>query len=161
MVSQEEYEYSAFKCAFCKALNPAKKLRPIAPRLPLPSKAPEEAINSKPIQSQIQSASANVSDKDSGTLRIMIFASLGNNYFLLDFFFFSGSETDPVSNVIESKNSNEKPSIESNDMDIEQTTVEDQESAEPSPPIPQSTVDSETTTTDEPVEKSHSDKKNE
>lgn len=42
MVSQEEYEYSVFKCAFCKALNPARKLRPIAPRLPLPSKVHEE-----------------------------------------------------------------------------------------------------------------------
>lgn len=66
MVSQEEYEYSAFKCAFCKALNPAKKLRPIAPRLPLQSKASEEAISSKSIQSQIQSATTNVSEKDSG-----------------------------------------------------------------------------------------------
>lgn len=33
MVSQEEYDYAAFKCAFCKILNPAKKLRPIAPRI--------------------------------------------------------------------------------------------------------------------------------
>lgn len=69
MVSQEEYEYSAFKCAFCKALNPAKKLRPIAPRLPLPSKAPEEAISSKSIQSQIQSTTTNISDRDSGNLK--------------------------------------------------------------------------------------------
>lgn len=33
MVSEEEYEYAVFKCAFCKTLNPAKKLRPIAPRI--------------------------------------------------------------------------------------------------------------------------------
>lgn len=33
MVSQEEYEYASFKCAFCRTLNPAKKLRPIAPRI--------------------------------------------------------------------------------------------------------------------------------
>lgn len=33
MVSEEEYEYAAFKCAFCKTLNSAKKLRPVAPRI--------------------------------------------------------------------------------------------------------------------------------
>lgn len=37
MVSQEEYDYSAFKCAFCHAYNPAKKLRPSAPKIPIPS----------------------------------------------------------------------------------------------------------------------------
>uniref|UniRef100_A0A182Q1I5 Endoplasmic reticulum junction formation protein lunapark n=1 Tax=Anopheles farauti TaxID=69004 RepID=A0A182Q1I5_9DIPT len=34
MVLKEEYEYTAFRCAFCSALNPAKKQRPVAPRLP-------------------------------------------------------------------------------------------------------------------------------
>ncbi|CAG9803051.1 unnamed protein product [Chironomus riparius] len=33
MALQEEYEYAAFRCAFCNFFNPAKKLRPIAPRL--------------------------------------------------------------------------------------------------------------------------------
>lgn len=33
MASCEEYEYSAFRCAFCKTLNPARKLRPIAPKI--------------------------------------------------------------------------------------------------------------------------------
>lgn len=34
MALQEEYEYAAFRCAFCNFFNPAKKLRPMAPRLP-------------------------------------------------------------------------------------------------------------------------------
>ncbi|CRK89806.1 CLUMA_CG003410, isoform A [Clunio marinus] len=34
MALQEEYEYAAFRCAFCNFFNPAKKLRPTAPRLP-------------------------------------------------------------------------------------------------------------------------------
>lgn len=72
MVSQEEYEYSAFKCAFCKILNPAKKLRPIAPRLPLPSKAPEELSSSSMQIAHIQSPksieSAPISDKDTGNI---------------------------------------------------------------------------------------------
>lgn len=33
MALQEDYEYAAFRCAFCNFFNPAKKLRPIAPRL--------------------------------------------------------------------------------------------------------------------------------
>lgn len=35
MALQEDYEYSAFRCAFCNFFNPAKKCRPIAPRLPI------------------------------------------------------------------------------------------------------------------------------
>lgn len=67
MVSQEEYEYSAFKCAFCKALNPAKKIRPIAPRLILPEKSTGEASNKpQPSKTQQPSSSAPVTDKDSG-----------------------------------------------------------------------------------------------
>ncbi|XP_050077752.1 endoplasmic reticulum junction formation protein lunapark-B [Anopheles maculipalpis] len=34
MVLKEEYEYTAFRCAFCNALNPSKKQRPVAPLLP-------------------------------------------------------------------------------------------------------------------------------
>lgn len=70
MVSQEEYEYSAFKCAFCKALNPAKKIRPIAPRLVLPEKLLTGEANNKsqPSRSQQSSSSAPVTDKDSGKI---------------------------------------------------------------------------------------------
>lgn len=68
MVSQEEYEYSAFKCAFCQTLNPAKKIRPIAPRLALPEKGSTGETGNKPQPSQLQqtSSSAPVTEKDSG-----------------------------------------------------------------------------------------------
>lgn len=33
MATLEDYEYSAFRCAFCKVLNPAKKIRPKAPAI--------------------------------------------------------------------------------------------------------------------------------
>ncbi len=57
MVSLEDYEYSAFRCAFCKVLNPAKKIRPKAP-----------ALNIENIGSTIQSSSStSSSDKDSGS----------------------------------------------------------------------------------------------
>lgn len=64
MVSQEEYEYSAFKCAFCKALNPSKKLRPIAPRLPMPVLSePSDTSNKKIAEKPAQLP---VPDKESG-----------------------------------------------------------------------------------------------
>lgn len=34
MALQEDYEYAAFRCAFCGAYNAAKKQRPLAPKLP-------------------------------------------------------------------------------------------------------------------------------
>ncbi|XP_050324994.1 endoplasmic reticulum junction formation protein lunapark-A isoform X2 [Bactrocera neohumeralis] len=34
MALKEDFDYATFRCAFCNALNPARKARPIAPRLP-------------------------------------------------------------------------------------------------------------------------------
>ncbi|XP_053963869.1 endoplasmic reticulum junction formation protein lunapark-B [Anastrepha ludens] len=34
MALREDFDYTTFRCAFCNALNPARKARPIAPRLP-------------------------------------------------------------------------------------------------------------------------------
>lgn len=34
MALQEEYEFAAFRCAFCGVYNAAKKQRPLAPKLP-------------------------------------------------------------------------------------------------------------------------------
>lgn len=56
MVSLEDYEYSAFRCAFCKVLNPSKKIRPKAPAI--------ENIGST-IRSSSSTSSS--SDKDSGS----------------------------------------------------------------------------------------------
>lgn len=57
MVSLEDYEYSAFRCAFCKVLNPAKKIRPKAPALSI------ENIGS----TVASTSSTSSSDKDSGS----------------------------------------------------------------------------------------------
>ncbi|XP_011192962.1 endoplasmic reticulum junction formation protein lunapark-A [Zeugodacus cucurbitae] len=34
MALKEDFDYTTFRCAFCNALNPARKARPVAPRLP-------------------------------------------------------------------------------------------------------------------------------
>uniref|UniRef100_A0A672NSW4 Endoplasmic reticulum junction formation protein lunapark n=1 Tax=Sinocyclocheilus grahami TaxID=75366 RepID=A0A672NSW4_SINGR len=34
MALKEEFEYAAFRCAYCYFMNPARKTRPQAPRLP-------------------------------------------------------------------------------------------------------------------------------
>ncbi|EDW02726.1 endoplasmic reticulum junction formation protein lunapark-A [Drosophila grimshawi] len=41
MLPVEEYEYTTFVCAFCGVLNPARKERPVAPRLSLEAAQPE------------------------------------------------------------------------------------------------------------------------
>ncbi|XP_034478834.1 endoplasmic reticulum junction formation protein lunapark-B [Drosophila innubila] len=57
MLPMEDYEYTTFHCAFCGTLNPARKERPVAPRLSL------EARNTEtPQSSQLRNDS---SDSDS------------------------------------------------------------------------------------------------
>lgn len=58
MALQEEYEYSAFRCAFCNFFNPAKKLRPLPPKL-----QPDLASN---VSFTLQRPSTSSSDSDSG-----------------------------------------------------------------------------------------------
>ena len=57
MALQEEYEYAAFRCAFCNFFNPARKCRPIAPRLPI------EMTPAVTIQRPSSSESSNSSNK--------------------------------------------------------------------------------------------------
>lgn len=59
MALQEEYEYAAFRCAFCNFFNPAKKLRPMAPRLP-DMAMPMPSLNvQRPSSSTSESSSGN------------------------------------------------------------------------------------------------------
>lgn len=62
MALQEEYEYSAFRCAFCNFFNPAKKLRPLPPQL-----QSELASN---ISFTLQKPSTSSSDSDSGKIQL-------------------------------------------------------------------------------------------
>ncbi|XP_058981074.1 endoplasmic reticulum junction formation protein lunapark-A-like [Musca domestica] len=41
MALKEDFEYTTFRCAFCNALNPARKARPAAPRLTLNANTPQ------------------------------------------------------------------------------------------------------------------------
>lgn len=59
MLHKEEYEYTTFRCAFCNVLNPARKKRPVAPRLSL--EAPTPASTKRNDSSESES-----SDDDSG-----------------------------------------------------------------------------------------------
>lgn len=58
MVVKEEYEYAAFKCAYCNAFNPSKKVRPTAPRL-----TSQSSIETPVIKGDSSTSS---SEKDSG-----------------------------------------------------------------------------------------------
>ncbi|XP_071387970.1 endoplasmic reticulum junction formation protein lunapark-A [Centroberyx affinis] len=81
MALKEEFEYVAFRCAYCYFLNPARKTRPQAPRLPeiigeqkmspeapLPSSGPD-ADKSQPIlgNDKLADASAESDTQEPGT----------------------------------------------------------------------------------------------
>lgn len=65
MAHQEEYEFAAFLCAFCGAMNPPRKMRPIAPRLP--SLTPTHSTERVNITEEMCSSSTSPSEKDSGS----------------------------------------------------------------------------------------------
>lgn len=165
MVSQEEYEYSAFKCAFCKALNPAKKIRPIAPRLVLPDREKitgETSSKPLPSQSQQPSSSAPVTDKDSGwtnTIHICIIKDFTWKYFnvfvLFIKSFYIGSESDAVAHELRKRK--ETPSVESSAKEIE-TISEPMTNVDE--PVSEINDDDKNAETSETV-KTHNDKKNE
>ncbi|ALC42584.1 CG8735 [Drosophila busckii] len=60
MLPLEEYEYTTFYCAFCETLNPARKERPIAPRLALET----ESLGTPRAVRNDSSASSSSSDDD-------------------------------------------------------------------------------------------------
>merc|ERR1712226_653557 len=68
MALKEEYEYVAFRCAYCGLSNPAKKGRPAAPRIPVPMPPTPVNLPQKPNQSSINptsTTSAPISEADS------------------------------------------------------------------------------------------------
>lgn len=68
MVSFEDYQYTAFRCAFCKALNPARKFRPVGPKLPNDSGA--ESSTPRPMSGNDNgsSSSTSTSERESGLI---------------------------------------------------------------------------------------------
>merc|ERR1712226_293593 len=67
MALKEEYEYVAFRCAYCGLSNPAKKGRPAAPRIPVPMPPTPVNLPQKPNQSSINptsTTSAPISEAD-------------------------------------------------------------------------------------------------
>lgn len=64
MALKEDFEYTTFRCAFCNALNPARKSRPVAPRLSV-----------MPAAGAIAAAGSDTSDtdddKDSGKMHLI------------------------------------------------------------------------------------------
>ncbi|KAH8415829.1 hypothetical protein KR222_001758, partial [Zaprionus bogoriensis] len=62
MLPMEEYEYTTFHCAFCDTLNPARKERPVAPRLSLQAPQPETPQSS--LQQRNDSSDTDSSDDE-------------------------------------------------------------------------------------------------
>ncbi|KAH8321304.1 hypothetical protein KR074_001103, partial [Drosophila pseudoananassae] len=69
MLHKEEYEYTTFRCAFCNVLNPARKKRPVAPRLSL--EAPTPASTKRNDSSESESSDDD-SDKEPSARRALL-----------------------------------------------------------------------------------------
>ncbi|XP_053673541.1 endoplasmic reticulum junction formation protein lunapark-B [Anopheles nili] len=65
MALKEEYEFTAFRCAFCGTLNAAKKQRPVAPRLPF-EQVQFDKLSQKP-DSSTDSEAGEEEDRSSGS----------------------------------------------------------------------------------------------
>ncbi|XP_067116166.1 endoplasmic reticulum junction formation protein lunapark-A isoform X1 [Osmerus mordax] len=61
MALKEEFEYVAFRCAYCYFLNPARKIRPQAPRLP-------EISAERKLSSEAPASTPPATDADDGPL---------------------------------------------------------------------------------------------
>ncbi|XP_022218434.2 endoplasmic reticulum junction formation protein lunapark-B [Drosophila obscura] len=70
MLPEDEYVYTSFRCAFCNALNPARKKRPVAPRLSLNQQAPTS--NNRIGSSDSDSSDDYDSDKEQLTRRALL-----------------------------------------------------------------------------------------
>ncbi|XP_031414095.1 endoplasmic reticulum junction formation protein lunapark-B isoform X1 [Clupea harengus] len=71
MALKEEYEFIAYRCAYCYFLNPARKTRPQAPRLPEFSfERRLRSASPAPESSEARDSDAGAEDSDAGTERI-------------------------------------------------------------------------------------------
>lgn len=96
MALQEDYEYTAFRCAFCASLNPAKKQRPLAPRLPF-----EQAQLDK--MSEVRRSTSSIAESES--------SSPEDNGAVVE-----GSEQEDDTEIVqENDDVKEKPAIENTD----------------------------------------------
>lgn len=66
MLPLEEYEYTTFHCAFCGVLNPARKERPVAPRLSLNAGHPQTPKSALQGNDSTESDSSDDEDEEFG-----------------------------------------------------------------------------------------------
>ncbi|XP_017149879.1 endoplasmic reticulum junction formation protein lunapark-B isoform X1 [Drosophila miranda] len=70
MLPEDEYVFTSFRCAFCNALNPARKKRPVAPRLSLNQQTPPS--NNRIDSSGSDSSDDYDSDKEQLSCRVLL-----------------------------------------------------------------------------------------
>lgn len=82
MALQEEFEYTAFKCAFCMTFNPARKIRPKPKSLsPMRRDSSSSMDLTKPTKEDSDSDDSTSSD-DAETGIMMSYECLNNNVWL-------------------------------------------------------------------------------
>lgn len=64
MAFEEEFYYSTFNCAYCNTVNPARKLRPVAPKLHLPTVSATNSDREQNKNSTSSSSSSSDSERE-------------------------------------------------------------------------------------------------
>ncbi|XP_058405286.1 endoplasmic reticulum junction formation protein lunapark isoform X2 [Diceros bicornis minor] len=128
MALKEEFEYIAFRCAYCFFLNPARKTRPQAPRLPEFSFEKRQAVEDSSSVGHLPSGSAVSSENQISEESLEEQDVLDNSTEQKDD---KISDTEQTNQVIEKASGTEEPEEKQEETENEETLVKEAKSTVP------------------------------
>ncbi|KAI5187617.1 endoplasmic reticulum junction formation protein lunapark [Manis pentadactyla] len=125
MALKEEFEYIAFRCAYCFFLNPARKTRPQAPRLPEFSFEKRQVVEDSSSAGSLPSGNVISSENSEESLEQDV---LDNNTEQIDD---KIADTEQTNQVIEKASGPKEPEEKQEETEREETPVTEAKSAVP------------------------------
>ncbi|KAK2503362.1 hypothetical protein MC885_005483 [Smutsia gigantea] len=125
MALKEEFEYIAFRCAYCFFLNPARKTRPQAPRLPEFSFEKRQVVEDSSSVGCLPPGNVISSENSEESLEQEV---LDNNTEQVDD---KITDTEQTSQVVEKASGTEEPEEKQEETENEETPMTEAESAVP------------------------------
>lgn len=133
MALKEEFEYIAFRCAYCFFLNPARKTRPQAPRLPEFSFEKRQAVEGSSSAGPLPSESIPSTENQFSEESLEDQDVLDNSTEQTDD---KMPVTEQTSQVIETASGSEEPKEKQEEMEKEETTSEARSAAPRADSVP-------------------------
>ncbi|KAB1279276.1 Endoplasmic reticulum junction formation protein lunapark [Camelus dromedarius] len=128
MALKEEFEYIAFRCAYCFFLNPARKTRPQAPRLPEFSFEKRQAVEGSSSVGSLPSESVISSENQISEESLEEHDVLDNSTEQTDD---KTPDTEQTKEVIEQAPGTEEPEEKQEETENEETSMSEAKSAVP------------------------------